>query len=80
MRRIAVGAGYEGFPTSRVRPEVERVSVQLLPGDTVIGRMPDDPERGRLGLDEGVPVFEIHHANGTAELLPADRIELTVPA
>lgn len=46
----------------------------------MIGRMPDDPERGRLGLDEGVPVFEIHHANGTAELLPADRIELTVPA
>lgn len=47
--------------------------------DTVIGRMPDESERGRLGLDEGVPVFEVHRANGTAELLPADRTALTVP-
>jgi len=65
---------------SRVRPELERVEIQLSAGDAVIGRMPDEPERGRLGLDEGVPIFEIHHRDGTIEVLPADRTKLTVPA
>ncbi|GAB3809157.1 GntR family transcriptional regulator [Micromonospora zhanjiangensis] len=64
---------------SRVRPAPERVPVELPPGGRAIARMPADPERAEHGLDEGVPVIELHHLDGAIDVHPADRTELIRP-
>ncbi|MEO3818058.1 hypothetical protein [Plantactinospora sp. B24E8] len=42
--------------------------------------MPADPERVERNLDEGVPVFEVFRPDGTTEIHPVDKTELTRPA
>nr|MDT0660007.1 winged helix-turn-helix domain-containing protein [Micromonospora sp. DSM 115978] len=65
---------------SRVRAAPERAVVELPPGGRAIARMPHDPERIDRDLDEGVPVLEVRHPDGTTEIYPADRTELIRPA
>lgn len=65
---------------SRVRETPERTSVELPPGGRAIARMPHDPERVERHLDEGVPVLEVRHPDGTTEVHPADRTEIVRPA
>ncbi|MDG4834028.1 winged helix-turn-helix domain-containing protein [Solwaraspora sp. WMMD1047] len=65
---------------SRVRAALNRAAVELPPGGTAIARMPHDPERVDRDLDEGVPVIEVRHPDGTTEVYPADRTELIRPA
>ncbi|MBF9132625.1 winged helix-turn-helix transcriptional regulator [Plantactinospora sp. S1510] len=65
---------------SRVRVPPERVSVELPPGGRAVARMPADPERVERDMDEGVPVIEVHHPDGTTEVHPGDKTELIRPA
>lgn len=51
-----------------------------LPGSTAVARMPTLAERGRLGLDDGVPVIEvIPQDGGRAEVYAADQWQLHWP-
>ncbi|MEU3453217.1 winged helix-turn-helix domain-containing protein [Micromonospora sp. NPDC006766] len=76
---------YEGLvSTSRgqsttVRHRPERQRVELLPGASVIARMPTSDERRSLDIDEGVPVLEVHDAEGGVRVLPGDAVELIHP-
>ncbi|MFG3705261.1 GntR family transcriptional regulator [Micromonospora sp. NPDC047670] len=65
---------------TRVRETPRRETVELVPGGTVIARMPTGAERRSMQLDEGVPVLEVRHPGGTTEVLAGDQIELTRPA
>jgi DNA-binding transcriptional regulator YhcF (GntR family) len=55
-----------------VRTPAQPRRVRLGPGDWATVRVPSDGERRGLGLDEGVPVIEIHRAAGASELHPGD--------
>jgi GntR family transcriptional regulator len=65
---------------SYVRELPERRQVELIPGASVIARMPNGKERRSMQLDEGVPVLEVRNPAGGVEVLPADEVELTRPA
>ena len=62
---------------SRVRELAERRPIKLKRGDTVTARMPSEPERRTMDLDEGVPLIVLIHADATVELLPGDAVELS---
>jgi DNA-binding FadR family transcriptional regulator len=62
---------------SRVREFVERKPLKLKRGDTVTVRMPSEPERRTLDIDEGIPLITLTHADGAVELLAGDTVELT---
>jgi DNA-binding GntR family transcriptional regulator len=63
---------------SRVKPAAETVDV-AIPRDTRVNvRMPTEPERRRLGLAEGVPVFVVSRPGADAEVLPGDQTSLVV--
>jgi DNA-binding transcriptional regulator YhcF (GntR family) len=62
---------------SRVREAAVRRPVKLKRGDTITARMPSEPERRTMDLDEGVPLIVLTHADTTVELLPGDTVELT---
>lgn len=62
---------------SRVRELVERRPIKLKRGDVVTGRMPSEPERRSMDLDEGVPLIVLTHPDGAVELLPGDAVALT---
>lgn len=65
---------------SYVRELTERRRVELMPGGSVIARMPSGKERRSMQLDEGVPVLEVRDPAGGVEVLAADEVELTRPA
>jgi GntR family transcriptional regulator len=67
-----------GYGT-RVRPAVPRSAVELPSGGSAIVRMPSEPERAALDLDDGVPVVEVTHPDGRTELHPGDRVRLHRP-
>jgi GntR family transcriptional regulator len=62
---------------SRVRDLVERRPIKLKRGDTITTRMPSEPERRTLDIDEGVPLVVLTHTDGEVELLAGDSVELT---
>jgi GntR family transcriptional regulator len=62
---------------SRVREVTERRAMKLKRGDTVTARMPSEPERRAMDLDEGVPLIVLTHADNSVELLAGDSVELT---
>jgi DNA-binding FadR family transcriptional regulator len=62
---------------SRVRQLPTRERVQLQKGDVVIARMPSEPERRAMDIDEGVPLLILTHADGKVEVLDSDEVELT---
>lgn len=62
---------------SRVRMAPQRNSVRLKRGDRAIARMPTEPERRSMDIHEGVPILEIHRADGTVDALPSDATEIT---
>jgi DNA-binding FadR family transcriptional regulator len=57
-------------PTSRTR------TLRIGPNDRITARMPDVFQRRRLGIDEGVPLVEVHWAGGEVETFPADAVEV----
>ena len=61
---------------TRVRELPTRDEVHLLPGDTVICRMPTDLERRRLELHVGVPVLVVSRAAGRTEHYAGDGVVL----
>jgi DNA-binding transcriptional regulator YhcF (GntR family) len=63
---------------SRVREHAERRPIKLKRGDVITGRMPSEPERRSMDLDEGVPLIVLTHADGSVELLPGDAVELSL--
>jgi GntR family transcriptional regulator len=65
---------------SYVREAPPRRRVELVPGATVVARMPSGTERRAMQLDEGVPVLEVRCPDGGVEVLPGDEVELTRPA
>ncbi|MER7268447.1 GntR family transcriptional regulator [Micromonospora carbonacea] len=65
---------------SYVREAPPRRRVELVPGATVVARMPSGTERRAMQLDEGVPVLEVRGPDGGVEVLPGDEVELTRPA
>jgi GntR family transcriptional regulator len=62
---------------SRVRERPVRQPVKLKRGDSVTARMPSEPERRRMDLDEGVPLLIVTHADGKVEILDSNEVELT---
>ena len=64
---------------TRVRETLHRRQVELPAGGSAVTRMPTGQERRELQLDEGVPVFEIRHPEGTVDVQPGDQFELTRP-
>lgn len=64
---------------SFVREHPEKTIMELQPGDTVAARMPTEPERRELGIDEGVPVIVITREGADDQVLPADRFQLRAP-
>jgi DNA-binding FadR family transcriptional regulator len=58
---------------TRVRRSAQRHTVHLGPGDQAIIRVPSDLERRELGVDEGVPIFEVTRAGADREMFPGDR-------
>jgi DNA-binding FadR family transcriptional regulator len=62
---------------SRVRVPAERHALKLKRGESVTARMPSEPERRTMDLDEGIPLIVLTHADGTVELLAADAVEIT---
>lgn len=62
---------------SRVRNVSERRPIKLRKGDLITARMPSEPERRSMDLDEGVPLIILTHADGEVELLPGDTVQLT---
>ncbi|HSW66088.1 MAG TPA: GntR family transcriptional regulator [Bacillota bacterium] len=67
-----------GVP-SLVRPQTIRQLLVLQAGDRLISRMPTRPERAELGIEAGVPLLEVRHANGERDWLPADLAEIVMP-
>ncbi|SBT47335.1 GntR family transcriptional regulator [Micromonospora auratinigra] len=65
---------------SYIRQTPERRQVELVPGASVVARMPSGKERRAMQLDEGVPVLEVRDPRGGVEVLAADEVELTRPA
>lgn len=63
---------------SRVRELPPRQELRLKRGDRALVRMPSDPERRALDIHEGVPLIEVHYADGSVEALPGDTTELVV--
>jgi DNA-binding transcriptional regulator YhcF (GntR family) len=61
-----------------VRIEPMRESRYVSVGEYVTCRLPSQPERVALDLDEGVPVMEIHRVTGVTELVPGDRVNVYV--
>lgn len=59
----------------RVRIPAEKQLVTLPPGATADARMPYEPERRRLGIGEGIPVFVVND-----QIYPADRYRLITRA
>src|SRR6185369_6857377 len=57
-----------------VRARQPRESVELMPGSSVVARMPTEPERVALGLDDGTPVLEILGPDGQEAIRSADGI------
>jgi DNA-binding transcriptional regulator YhcF (GntR family) len=62
---------------SRVRERPVRQPLKLKRGDVVTARMPSEPERRKMDLDEGVPLLILTHADGKVEVIDSDVIELT---
>lgn len=62
-----------------VRELPQRQGLTPPPGATVISRMPSAQERADLGIDQGVPLFEVATTDGDTQLYPADRYHLTWP-
>jgi DNA-binding GntR family transcriptional regulator len=60
---------------SRVRDPQERTVVEIPPGARITTRMPTEQERRRLGIADGVPVFEVE-LDGEIQVLPGDRIAI----
>ncbi|MEV8517070.1 GntR family transcriptional regulator [Dactylosporangium sp. NPDC051484] len=58
---------------ARVRPRQSRAPVTLAAGDRLTARMPTRPEAKRLRIPPGVPLLEIHHADGRMTALRADQ-------
>jgi GntR family transcriptional regulator len=61
---------------SRVRAVAERRPVKVKRGDVITARMPSEPERRTMDLDEGVPLIVLTRADGSVELLAGDTVEL----
>jgi DNA-binding FadR family transcriptional regulator len=61
---------------SRVRAVAERRPVKVKRGDVVTARMPSEPERRSMDLDEGVPLIVLTHADGAVELMAGDTVAL----
>jgi GntR family transcriptional regulator len=73
-----------GLP-SRVRPSLgarrdPKRTIFLGAADTLTGRMPTRAERVSLGLEEGVPIIEVHRADGQIDLYPGDEFRVAVSA
>lgn len=62
---------------SRVREPAERKTLKLKRGESVIVRMPSEPERRKLDIDEGIPLVTLTRADGAVQLMAADTVELT---
>lgn len=60
---------------SQVRLTPQVTVVKIPPGTQIRARMPDEEERRRLGIPEGVPVIVVERA-GAEDVLPADRVSL----
>ncbi|MFC7550532.1 GntR family transcriptional regulator [Plantactinospora sp. GCM10030261] len=67
-----------GYGT-RVRDEIERRPLELPAGASAIVRMPSEPERAALDIDDGVPVIEIRMPDGRSAVHPGDRVFLLRP-
>jgi DNA-binding FadR family transcriptional regulator len=50
----------------------------MEPGMRIFSRRATEPERARLGLDEGAWVLVIEHKGGELDVLPADSAEIRV--
>jgi DNA-binding GntR family transcriptional regulator len=75
LRGEALVTTERGYGT-QVREQVDRADVKLPAGASAICRAPYEPERVRLDLDEGVPVIEVRHKDGRAEIHPGDRVRI----
>ncbi|WP_141576097.1 winged helix-turn-helix domain-containing protein [Actinomadura sp. WMMA1423] len=58
---------------TRVRVERERAQVPIAAGTEVTARMPTEAERRTHEMPLGVPVLVLAHADGSEQVLPADR-------
>jgi DNA-binding FadR family transcriptional regulator len=76
LRAEGLIATTRGFG-SRVRERADRRNIKLKRGDVATARMPSEPERRTMDLDEGVPLIVLTHADGSVELLDAETVELT---
>jgi DNA-binding GntR family transcriptional regulator len=78
-RAIAIVRG-EGLIVTERRGSYVRgrpaVTVVHVDAGRISARMPTDPERRAMRLDEGVPVLVISRHGGGEELHPADRTEV----
>jgi DNA-binding FadR family transcriptional regulator len=59
-----------------VREQPEREDLIPPPGATVTVRMPSSEERAAHDLGEGIPVFWVIEADGTATAYPGDRWQI----
>lgn len=62
---------------TRVRKQTTRRRVVLRSGDRLTARSPSDHERNALDLDDGVPLLEITHIDGSVKLYAANLVEIT---
>jgi GntR family transcriptional regulator len=69
----------QGRP-SYVRESPPRRPVVLDAGDEVVCRTPSADERLWMGLEPGVPLVEVRHANGAVQLHRGDRVIIRPPA
>ncbi|MFV2172378.1 GntR family transcriptional regulator [Actinomadura sp. LOL_016] len=58
---------------TRVRAERPRTELPAGPGTEVTARMPTEAERAQHQVPQGVPVLVLRHADGTRQVVPADR-------
>jgi hypothetical protein len=61
---------------SMVRSTRPEHTVALGSGDTLTCRIPSYPERTRLGLDAGVVLLEVRHADGTLDQIAGTAVEV----
>ena len=61
---------------TKVRELAHREPVRLREGDRAVARMPVGAERLEYDVEEGVPVIEVHRADGGIETYAGDRTEL----
>jgi GntR family transcriptional regulator len=68
-----------GHPSYVARQPTRR-RLTLAPGSRLIGRMPSPTEREALHLERGIPILEVHRADGTITQFAGNQIEIVQPS